>query len=103
MVRTTSGNSVGLAARFPYIVQSVFPTLAKADVETVRDQAHIGAHDPGHLDIAHAVIHRVRVVHPVFLHQHTFHAEVRGHSGDLTRLVRLNPTDGHQRVATLRD
>lgn len=43
-----------------------------------------------HLDVAHAVVNRVRVVHLVLLHEHTFETEMSGDCGHLAGLIGLN-------------
>ena len=88
----------GLAARLLHVVHGLFPAGADADVKARRIQAHVGAHDAAHLDVAHAVVHRVGIVHPVLLHQHALHAQVRGHRSYLARLVGLDAANRHQRV-----
>ena len=93
----------GLAARLLHVVHGLFPAGADANVKARSIQAHIGAHDAAHLDVAHAVVHRVGVVHPVLLHQHALHAQVRSHGGHLARLVGLDAANRHQRVVAARN
>ena len=93
----------GLAARLLHVVHGLFPAGADANVKARSIQAHIGAHDAAHLDVAHAVVHRVGVVHPVLLHQHALHAQVCSHGGHLARLVGLDAADGDQRVVAACD
>nr|BFE98112.1 hypothetical protein GCM10020185_86480 [Pseudomonas brassicacearum subsp. brassicacearum] len=80
-----------------------FPTWPNANIEASGVKPHISAHDPRHLDVAYAVIHRVGIVHPVFLHQHALHAQVGSDGSDLAGLVRLDAADGDQRIAALLD
>jgi len=77
------------------------PNRPDADVKTGRVKAHVGAEDAGHLNVADTVIDRVGVVDPVLLHQNTLHPQVCSDRRDLSRLVRLDAADGHQRVAAL--
>ena len=93
----------GLAARFLHIVHSLLPAGADANVKARSIQAHIGAHDATHLDVAHAVVHRIGVVHPVLLHEHAFHAQMRRHGGHLACLVGLDAANRYQRVAATRN
>ncbi len=102
MVGAAGRDRVRLAARGAYALQCVLPTLAKADVETVGHQPDVGAQNARHLDVADPVVYGVRIVDPVLLHQHTLHPQMRGDRRHLAGLVRLDPANRHERVATLR-
>src|SRR6266853_4368908 len=101
MLRAAGRNREGLAAVLANVLQGEFPARTDTYVETRRVQPHVSAQDARHLDVADAVIHGVGVIDPVLLYQHALHSQVRCHGGDLPRLVRLDTTNGYQRVAAL--
>ena len=65
----------------------VLPALANANVEAVVDEPHVRAHDSAQHDVADAIINRVLVRHPRFLHQPTLHAYLGRDRRDLARMV----------------
>jgi hypothetical protein len=94
-------NGIGLAAAPFHFFQRVFPAAPEPDVEPLVDQPHVGAHQPAHHDVADPVVHRIGIVHPVFLHQHAGQAQLGGHRRHHARVVGLDAAYRDQRVATL--
>ena len=70
VVRCARRDGVRRAARRLDLRERLLPALLEADAEARLDQPDIGAHDPGQLDVAHPVIHRIGPVHPALLDQH---------------------------------
>ena len=75
------------------------PAVADADVEPGVVHPDVAAHDARQLDVPDTLIARVRPLNPMLLHRHRLQADVTGDTGDLASVVRLDPTDRHQRVA----
>ena len=80
-------------------VDRLLPAVAQPDVESGRIQAHVTAHDAGELDVAHLVVDDVGPVDPRLLHGDRLQPEVGRHARDLARVVGLDTSDRHQRVA----
>ena len=101
MLRAARRNRIRLAAGAANFLHGELPAGTDADVEAGSVQAYIGTGMRDIWMLPTLVIHRVGVIDPVFLHQHTLHSQVGCDRGDLAGLVRLDTADGHQRVATL--
>ncbi len=81
----------------------LLPRLLEPDAEPGGREPHVGAHEPRQQDVADPVVHRVRPVDPVLLHEHGLQPEVRGDGGDLPGVVGLHAADRHERVGALRE
>ncbi len=103
MHRGAGRDRIGLAAGGLDLGQGVLPALADADVEIVVGDAAVGAHQACHQDVADAIVDRVLVRHPAFLHQPALEAELGGDGGDHAGVVGLHAADGDQRVGVRRD
>ena len=101
MVGRPGGDRVRLAAFGSNIFKRVLPTLTDADVKALVHQFDVRAHDPGHEDVADAVIDGVVKGYPTLLHQAALQAHLRRHRRRLTRVVGLYPADGDEGVAAL--
>src|SRR5579872_5916744 len=74
--RGAGRDAVGLAAGVLHRLDRFFPALANADVESIRDDAALGAHQARHHDIADAVVHGVLVRHTGLLDDDALHADL---------------------------
>ena len=101
--RRAGGNRVGPPALRLDLLERVLPALADADVKTVVDEPHVGAHDAAEHDVADPVVDRILVRDPGFLHQPAFHADLGCDRGHLASVIRLNAADRHQRVGVRGD
>ncbi len=100
-VRTARRNRKRLAAASAHIFQGALPTRPDGNVEPAGSRRTSAPQHARQLDVADAIVGGVAVVHPVLLHQNTTHAEMSGDRCDLSRLIRLDAVDRHQRVAAL--
>ena len=89
------------AARLLDVRDRLPPRLLEPDAEPGRRESHVGAHEPRQQDVADPVVHGIRPVDPVLLHEHGLHAEVRGDGGDLPGVVGLHAADRDERVGAL--
>ena len=103
MHRRACRDRIRSAAFITNIFQRAFPARANADVEAFVDQFDIGAHQPAHHDVANAVVHRIAVWHPAFLHESAAHSELRRDGCDLAGVVGLHAANRDQRIGTGRD
>src|SRR5690606_41251992 len=85
------------------VLYSCLPASAHAAVVAVIDQPHSTPHHSGYQDVAHAVVDGIVMRHPFFLHDHAFHADLRGRRRHHARMVRLHATDLHQCVGSRGD
>jgi hypothetical protein len=93
MYRGAGRDSIRLAAGIPHRLDRVLPALADANIEVVRYNAAVGAHQAGQQDIADTVIDCVLVRHPAFLHDDAFHADLGGYGGDHAGVIGLHAAD----------
>ena len=74
VVRRAGRDRVRRAAGGLDVGERLLPALLEADPEPGPHEAHVGAHDPAELDVAHAVVDDVGPVDPALLHEHAAHA-----------------------------
>src|SRR5262249_57269994 len=67
VIRRAGRDRVRTAAGRLDVGDGPFPALLEADPEAGLDQSHVRAQDPAEEDVAHAVVHGVRPVHPALL------------------------------------
>jgi hypothetical protein len=103
MVGCPGGNGVRLASRLLDRPQRLLPAPANPDVEAGRIEPHLGSHDPREQDVAHGLVAGFVPLDPVLLHEHALQTEPSRHGRHLPRVIRLDATDRHERVAALRE
>ena len=64
------------------------PAFPDPDVEAFIDEFDLRSHDAAHQDIADPVVDGILKRHPAFLDEVTFHAQLGGDRGHLTRVIR---------------
>ena len=79
------------------------PAFLEPDPEPRLHEPDVRAHHPAQQDVAHPVVDGVGPVHPALLDQHASHPDARRGRRHLPGVVRLDPADGDERVAPLRD
>jgi hypothetical protein len=80
------------------ILDRGLPAVTDSDIEALVDQFHLRAHDAAQHDVAHPIVDRILVRHPVFLDEAAPHADLGGRGRDHPSVVGLNATNRYQGI-----